>query len=75
MGEWVDKEVAWYDQSMTYCACCGLVIPKSYWEAEVGARRLSFASPIARGFTASTGFRRAAGTVRPSRLISGARLS
>ena len=45
MGEWVDKEVAWYDQSMTYCACCGLVIPKSYWEAEVGGKALIFCKP------------------------------
>ena len=45
MGEWIDKNVAWYDQSMTYCACCGLVIPKSYWEAEVGGNSLVFCKP------------------------------
>ena len=42
MGKWVDRDVAWYDQSMTYCACCGLVIPKGYWEAEIRGEALVF---------------------------------
>ena len=45
MGHWIDKNAAWYDQSMTYCACCGLVIPSGYWEAEVRGEVLVFCKP------------------------------
>ena len=45
MGEWKQKDTEWYDQSMTYCSCCGLVIPKSYWEAEVAGEARIFCKP------------------------------
>ena len=45
MGKWQDRNVTWHDQSMTYCVCCGLVIPKQYWEAEVEGEAQIFCNP------------------------------
>jgi len=30
---------------MTYCGCCGLVIPTKYWAAEVAGEKHIFCSP------------------------------
>jgi len=45
MGHWQDKNAEWYDQTMTYCGCCGLVIPTKYWAAEVAGEKHIFCSP------------------------------
>ena len=45
MGKWQDRNAAWHDQSMTYCACCGLVIPRQYWEAEIDGIPRIFCKP------------------------------
>lgn len=45
MGKWKDRNVTWHDQSMTYCVCCGMVIPKRYWETEIKGELQIFCQP------------------------------
>ena len=45
MGRWQEKNTVWFDQSMTYCTCCGQLIPKNYWEAQVEGEPLIFCKP------------------------------
>lgn len=45
MGEWREIERRWHDTTLTNCALCGRLVPRTVWLAEVGGERLPFCGP------------------------------
>ncbi len=45
MGHWEPNDAEWYEQKTVYCDCCGLVIPKKHWVAEVEGAPQIFCGP------------------------------
>lgn len=45
MGEWEALEPQVWETSVTPCECCGQVVARRLWRAEVGGRQMRFCSP------------------------------
>ena len=37
-GRWEDHQPRWYEQTMTYCELCGVLIPSRQWVVRLGGR-------------------------------------
>ena len=35
-GRWVENKTMWYEQTMFYCDCCGMLIPQKQFVVEEG---------------------------------------
>jgi len=42
---WVERERAWYRTDVMYCDVTGQLLPRRYWEFEVGERVLRARDP------------------------------
>jgi hypothetical protein len=45
MGHWEELTDRWYEQTATYCALTGQLIPRTAWVAEIEGQRLFFSDP------------------------------
>jgi hypothetical protein len=41
-GRWVENKTMWYEQTMFYCDCCGMLIPQKQFVVEDKGETLRF---------------------------------